>query len=260
MRKENKIISLKAVIENNLPSVSIDLVIFGFHENHLKILLLKNKDKESWTLPGGFIAKEESLESAASRLLFQRTGLNDIFLQQFHAFGDPERTRINKRAELLEEQYAKDKHAQEFIEWVLGRFITIGFYALVEFTEVEPKHDIFTIECQWHDVHDLPLLVSDHQSIIETALKTLRQQLNYQPIGLNLLPHEFTMPELQSLYETILGKSLDRRNFQRKMLSYKILERLATKRKGGAYKAPYLYRFDKESYEEALQSGLKDLW
>jgi 8-oxo-dGTP diphosphatase len=260
MTNDNEILSLKSVIEDNLPSLSIDLVIFGFHENHLKILLLKNKDKDSYTLPGGFIAKEESLETAANRLLFFRTGLNDIFLQQFHAFGDPERTRINKRAELLQEQYAKDKHAQEFIKWVLNRFITIGFYALVEFTKVEPKHDIFTIECQWHDVNDLPLLVSDHQLIIETALKTLRQHLNYQPIGLNLLPNEFTMPELQSLYETILGKNLDRRNFQRKMLSYKILERLPTKRKGGAYKSPYLYQFDKENYEEALRSGLKDLW
>src|SRR5690606_16662882 len=110
MRKDNGVISLKNVIEDNLPCVSIDLTIFGFHENHLKVLLLKNKDKESWTLPGGFILKEESLETAANRLLFRRTGLNNIFLQQFHVFGDPERTRINKRAQLLEEQYAEDEY------------------------------------------------------------------------------------------------------------------------------------------------------
>src|SRR3546814_8523171 len=99
--KDNEIISLKNVIEDNLPSISIDIAIFGFHENHLRILLLKNKDKESWTLPGGFIGKEESLEEAANRLLFSRTGLNNIFLQQFHAFGDPERTRIDRKSTRL---------------------------------------------------------------------------------------------------------------------------------------------------------------
>jgi len=260
MKEDHSVISLKDVIEDNLPSVSIDLAVFGFHENHLKILLLKTLDKENWTLPGGFIRKDESLDIAANRLLSNRTGLDQVFLQQFHAFGDPDRTRLNRNIEFLKKQFSIDEHPDEFIEWILNRFITIGFYALVEFTEVNAVPDAYTIECHWHDVHELPSLVSDHQSIIETALKTLRQQLNYQPIGLNLLPQEFTMPELQRLYETILGKSLDRRNFQRKMLGYKILERLPTKRKGGAYKAPYLYRFDKDSYEEALQSGLKDLW
>ncbi len=260
MEEDNEIVSLKNVIADNLPSVSIDLVVFGFHENHLKILLLKTLDKENWTLPGGFIKNDESLDLAANRLLSSRTGLDQVFLQQFHAFGDPDRTKLNRNIEFLKKQFSIDKHADEFIEWILKRFITIGFYALVEFTEVKPVPDAYTIECQWHDVHELPSLVSDHQSIIETALKTLRQQLNYQPIGLNLLPQKFTMPELQSLYETILGKNLDRRNFQRKMLSYKILERLPVKRTGGAYKAPYLYKFDKESYEDALQSGLKDLW
>lgn len=260
MREESEVLSLKDIIKEHLPSVSIDLAVFGFHENHLKILLLKTLDKENWTLPGGFIQNNESLDMAANRLLSRRTGLDQVFLQQFHTFGDPDRTRLNRNIELLRKQFSISEHAEGFIEWILKRFITIGFYALVDFTEVNAVPDAYTIECQWHDVHELPPLVSDHQLIIETALKTLRQQLNYQPIGLNLLPHEFTMPELQSLYETILGKSLDRRNFQRKMLGYKILERLPTKRKGGAYKAPFLYQFDKESYEEALQSGLKDLW
>lgn len=247
-------------IKDYLPALSLDLVIFGFHENQLKTLLLKNRDKASWALPGGFIFKEEPLETAALRVLSQRTGLNDLFLKQFHVFGDPDRTRANNRADLLKEQIAEDETAAEIREWVLGRFVTVGFYALVEYTKVEPKPDIFTIECAWHDINALPVLISDHKNIIEKALETLRLHLNYQPVGINLLPKEFTMPELQRLYETILGKDLDRRNFQRKILSYNILERLPTKRTGGAYKAPYLYRFDEDKYLQALQTGWKDLW
>lgn len=257
---ENWNLSFRKEINNYLQSVSIDLVIFGFHENQLKILLLKNKDKKSWTLPGGFIYKAESLEVAAKRILSERTGLEDIFLQQFHVFGNPDRTKENKRAELLEEQIGHDKIATEIKEWILSRFITVGYYALLEYTEVETRPDIFSLDCSWHDHNALPALISDHDQIIASALSTLRQHLNYQPLGINLLPKEFTMPELQRLYETILNKSLDRRNFQRKMLSYNILKRLPVKRTGGAYKAPYLYIFNEKNYQQALSNGLKDLW
>ena len=257
---ENWNTSFRREMDNYLPSASIDLVIFGFHENQLKILLLKNKDKTSWSLPGGFIYKTESLEAAAKRILSERTGLNEIFLQQFHVFGDPERTKENNRSGLLEEQIGNDEVALEIKEWILGRFITVGYYALLEFTEVQTRPDIFSLACSWHDHNSLPALISDHGQIISSALSTLRQHLNYQPVGMNLLPKEFTMPELLRLYETILGKSLDRRNFQRKMLSYHILERLPEKRTGGAFKAPYLYRFNEDNYQQALQNGLKDLW
>lgn len=257
---ENWIASFRQEIDNYLPSVSVDLVIFGFHENQLKILLLKNKDKSSWSLPGGFINRSESLVAAAKRILSERTGLEEIFLQQFHVFGDPERTRENNRAALLEEQIGDDKNAREIKEWILGRFITVGYYALLEYTEVKTRPDIFSLDCSWHDQNALPGLISDHDQIIASALNTLRQHLNYQPLGINLLPKEFTMPELQRLYETILNKTLDRRNFQRKMLSYNILERQPLKRTGGAYKAPYLYNFNENNYQQALKNGLKDLW
>ena len=257
---DNWIATFRQEIDNYLPSVSVDLVIFGFHENQLKILLLKNKDKSSWSLPGGFIQISESLLAAAKRILSERTGLHEIFLQQFQAFGDPERPRENNRAALLHEQIGNDKIANEIKEWILGRFITVGYYALLEYTEVKTRPDIFSLDCSWHDHNDLPDLISDHQQIIVLALNTLRQHLNNQPIGINLLPKAFSMPELQSLYETILNKALDRRNFQRKMLSYNILERLPLKRTGGAYKAPYLYKFNDDNYQQALKNGLKDLW
>jgi len=260
MMNENFNESFRKKIDQFLPSVSIDLVVFGFHENQLKILLLKNKDKLSWGLPSGFIFLNEDLEDAAKRILTEKTGIENIFLRQFHVFGRANRTRENNREALLEEQLVQDDTADEIKRWILSRFVTVGYYALLEYTEVKIRPDIFSLDCSWHDINAIPPVISDHNAIIDAALQTLRQQVHYEPVGMNLLPEEFTLPELQRLYETILGKSIDRRNFQKKMLSYNIVSRLPRKRTGGAYRSPYLYRFDEEHYAQALKSGLKDLW
>jgi hypothetical protein len=137
------------------------------------------------------------------------------------------------------------------------RFVSVGYYALVEFSKVSPRPDWLSDECQWYDIHKVPALIYDHNEMVEKALETLRIRLNDYPVGYNLLHEKFTMPELQRLYETILDKPLDRRNFQKKMLSLGILERLKERKTGGAHKAPYLYRFDKKKYERAMKQGLK---
>ena len=236
-----------------IPSVSIDNVIFGFHENELKVLLLHLKKAEKWALPGGFIFKNEEMDDAAVRILRTRTGLKTIFLQQFHVFGGTNRDYSNITLGLLEREGA----AMSKENWLLQRFVTIGYYALVDYNKVTPQPDSFSIQCAWHDVNKLPGLLFDHQQIIEKALHTLRLQLNYQPIGYNLLPKEFTLKNLQVLYETILGRKLDRSNFNRKILSYCILQKKDKQYAGGAHKAPFLYAFDKISYFKALQHGLE---
>lgn len=228
-----------------LRHLSVDSVIFGFHENELKVLLIRWKDGP-WCLPGGFIKKEESLNTSASRILEERTGLNDIFLQQFHVFGDANREKNKKNFN------SKLKNS-----WIMDRFVTVGYYALVEYSKVKPKPDWLSDECAWWDIHSIPSLVYDHNEILEKALDVLRQSLNDHPIGYNLLPEKFTMPELQRLYETILDKEIDRRNFQKKVLSLDILVRLEERKTGGAHKAPYLYRFDKRKYDRALKEGLR---
>ena len=238
--------------ENYLPHISIDCVVFGFHEGVLKVLLLEVKNEEGWYLPGGFILKDEPIETAATRILKERTSLDKIFLQQFHIFGDPKRSNDHF------EMYSALLPAEE--NWFVNRFLTIGYYALVDFCDVNPSPDIFSADCVWCDLHEVPELGLDHALILKTALDTLRLQLNYQPIGYNLMPKEFTMPELQKLYETILDKKLDRRNFQRRMLGFGILKRSEQIRKGGAHKAPYLYTFDLENYEAALKEGFKGGW
>ncbi|HEX4372767.1 MAG TPA: NUDIX domain-containing protein [Puia sp.] len=238
------------------PGLSIDSVIFGFHENQLKVLLTKLKRMELWALAGGFVLKNEHLDDAAVRILRERTGLSDIFLNQFYVFGEPNRS--DKKFHIKRMQHVGWPVTKDY--WLLQRFITIGYYALVNFSNVEPTRDYISDICDWYDIHDLPPMIIDHGKILDKALEVLRTQLKYQPIGYNLLPQKFTMPELQKLYETILDIQLDRRNFQRKMLGYGILKRLEKRREGGAHKAPYLYSFDLKKYHKALKDGLHGAW
>lgn len=226
-----------------LTHLSVDCVIFGFHDNTLRVLLLKWKEGP-WCLPGGFVKHEESLDQSAVRILKERTGLDEIYLRQFYTFGDPKREKGKKHRE----------------HWIGKRFISVGYYALVEYSLVSPKPDIFSSECRWWDVTSLPTLIYDHKDIAGKALEALRLDLNDHPIGYNLLPAKFTMPELQKLYETILDEELDRRNFQKRMLSLDILVRLKERKTGGAHKAPFLYRFDKKKYDRAMKQGLGVRW
>lgn len=233
-----------------LPHLSVDCVIFGFHENQLKVLLLRWKESGVWALPGGFVKRHESLDDSAARTLQERTGLSQIFLQQFHVFGNPEREKGKNSIQVLANRQS----------WFMERFVTVGYYALVEFSKANPRHDTFTVDCAWWDVDSVPTLLFDHNEIIRRALSSLRRSLNDHPVGYNLLPQKFTMPELQHLYETILGKSLDRRNFQKKIRSLGILNRLKERKTGGAHKAPYLYKFNLKKYQKASREGLTGTW
>jgi 8-oxo-dGTP diphosphatase len=238
------------LLEGNLsflPHISVDCVIFGFHDDQLKVLLLKWKDWQSWCVPGGFVKRNESLEDSANRTLEERTGLQNIFLRQFYAFGDPDRERGKKPF----------KAVGPTKSWVMERFITIGYWALVEFSKVTPRPDWLSEECKWWDIHKIPKLISDHNRIVDKALEALRISLNDHPVGYNLLPEKFTMPQLQRLYETILDAPLDRRNFQKKMLALDVLEKLSERKTGGPHRSPFLYRFDKKKYERAMAHGLK---
>lgn len=232
-----------------IPHLSIDCVIFGFHDNQLKVLLLQWKDTKRWCLPGGFIYREEHIDDAAVRILRDRTGLKNIYLRQFYTFGDPVRERGKHGIHTPKNVKSSS--------WLMQRFITVGYWALVEFSKVTPSPDEFSMDCKWWDINKVPELILDHNDILDKALDSLRMNIHDYPVGRDLLPEKFTMPELQSLYETILGKPLDRRNFQKKILSFGILERLKERKQGGAHKAPFLYKFDQKKYQQALKQGLK---
>ncbi len=237
----------KKIIEQ----VSIDCVIFGFYDNQLKVLLLKFKGVDAWALPGGFVFHNESIEEAANRILKDRTGIKDIYLEQFYVFGDKNRQFRDVHEQVMTVNGIKS----EANHWLYQRFISVGFYALVDFSKVTPEPDDLSEICGWYDIEDIPHLAFDHPQIFQKALDTLRSNLDTKLIGFNLLPETFTMSELQSLYETILGKKLIRTNFQRKMLSLEILERVEKKFSGGSHKAPYLYRHDAAKGEAFLKSN-----
>ncbi len=236
----------KNISEQCIHYLSLDCVVFGFHENQLKVLLLKWKGTQEWSLPGGFIRKKESVDDAAQRCLQERTGLKKIFLQHFENFGDIDRYDQKKT-------WDKTKLNLPRIKWS-ERTISIGYYALVEYSQVNPTPDFLTDECEWFSIDDIPTLLFDHNRIITVALQALQRQLPYLPIK-HLLPSTFTMPELQKLYETILGRHLDARNFHRKILATGIVEKLEKRREGTPYKSPFLFRFSAARYTKMLKEG-----
>ncbi len=254
-RRQNYGMDLKKILQSKsdeawkiyIPNLSIDCVVFGFHDSVLKVLVIKMKGHDIWALPGGYVLKTESLIAAANRILENRTGVADIYLQQFRVFGDLNRS----------EDFFKDFDDSL---WHKQRFLSVGFYALVDFTKVNLIIDDTSDDCQWKSIDELPNLMMDHKQIFDKALIRLRKELNHKPIGYNLLPEKFTMPELQKLYEIILNKKLNRGNFYRKMLRYDILVKLDESRKGGAHKAADLYTFDFEKYQNALKNGLSESW
>jgi ADP-ribose pyrophosphatase YjhB (NUDIX family) len=223
-----------------LPGISIDCVIFGFHDNQLKILLLNFKNTDWFALPGGFIKESENLDEAAQRILEERTGLTNIYLEQFYVFGDKDRRNNEVLKSLM---FFVDGKPLSPDHYLMRRFLSIGYYALIDFTKATPSPDAISNSCEWYDIEAIPTLIYDHSLMVTKALETLRFFLDEKLIGFNLLPELFTMNDLQNLYETILDKKLLRTNFQRKMLSLGILERLDKKMTGAANKAPYLYRF-----------------
>lgn len=223
-----------------LPGISVDCVIFGFHENQLKVLLLQFHNTHVWSLAGGFVGVEEDVDQAAARVLYERTGLTDIYLEQFYTFGDLERNV--RAAEEHRDVTAAMGSPDDDLSWLAKRYITIGYYALVDYSKVVVNPGDISDAADWVDVSSLPKLFLDHTNIVNKALEAMRQSLDEKLIAFELLGDTFTMSEIQAVYETILGKKIVRTNFQRKMLSLDILDRIEKKFTGGAHKAPYLYR------------------
>ena len=237
--------------QHYLSHLSIDPVIFGYHDQQLRILLLKWIGHNAWGLPGGFIRRREPLSQAANRILQERTGLDNVFLQQFHIFGDSPYRLQEQNASEISERYGYAVADS----WLFERTLSISYFALVDYSRVSVTTDFFTEGYQWCDVGEIPALLFDQNEVVEKALVTLRHQIYHQPIGYNLLPEKFTLPEIHSLYETILGKKLDQWNFVKKLVSLGIIKKLAEKRSIGAHRSPYLYQFEKETYEDALKLG-----
>lgn len=225
---------------NYLPHIAYDSVIFGFSSEKLKILVTKYHNTGLFALPGGFVGRNENLNDAVLRGLKERTGLDNIFLEQFYTFGDVARFKPEVMQSILE----ANGHDSEQYRWMLDRFISIAYYALINYDDVTPRPDALSDSCEWYDLDKLPPLMLDHVDIVSKALTTLRANIERKVVGMNLLPPQFTMKELQNVYEAILGEKLHRGGFQRKILSMGILKRHEKQYSGKAHKAPFLYSFE----------------
>lgn len=238
--------------EDYIQQLSIDCVIFGYQENELKVLVPKiNLVEAIYTLPGGFIQQNESIDHAALRVLNERTGIHNIYLEQYRTFGNVERKNsevlnalgeINKQ--IIDNNLLRIKIAST--AWFSQRFVSIGYYALVDINKVQLQTGEIDESVNWYNVKNLPKMIMDHNEMVKYALEALRQNLDQKLIGFNLLPDTFTMREVQELYEAIYDKPFARNNFQKKILDLNVLERLEKKFTGAANKAPFLYRFRRD--------------
>lgn len=225
------------------PHVSVDCVVFGYNGENLKVLLIErtiDEDKGLYNdkkLPGSIIYEDEDLDTAASRILNELTGLKNVFLKQFHSFGDPERTSNPRDVNWLE-RTTKTK---------IGRIVTVGYVALIKIS----RKIIFESEnttARWYSIEELSKmnLAFDHNQIAEEALKFMRKQITLEPNMLfELLPQKFTMTELRTLHDIVVGVKSDVRNFQKKMLQFDGLIPLNEVKKNVPHRAPKLYKFDK---------------
>jgi 8-oxo-dGTP diphosphatase len=237
------------------PNLTIDCAIFGYHDDELQLLLVKNKIITKWCLPGGFVRKDESLDQAATRITAERTGIDNLFLKQFKTFGDPGRN--NPRGAFDPERLFEMMQVQlEEDSWLTGETVSVGFYAITDIVNAIPKADFLSSECGWFPVDKLPALGFDHDEMVREALFTMRMHLYHFPIGKNFLRQKFTLKEIKRFYEVMSGKQLNASNFPNKLISLGLIVKLDEKRNIGAHRSPAYYKFDEESYEKALQEGL----
>ena len=212
--------------------VAVDCIIFGFIEGEVKLLIIKrvmNPCKGSWSLMGGFVSPEESMDEAANRILYDLTGLKDLYMTQLYTHGD----------------LGRDPGA---------RVISTSYYSLIKIQDIDPDHTMIS-DARWCPINELPELIFDHSKMVEMALDSLRHEAHRKPIGFELLPPKFTIPQLQSLYEAIYQQKIDKRNFRKSILKMNLLDQLDEKDKENSRKGAWLYSFNEEKYKELLRQG-----
>lgn len=218
------------------PALAVDLVVFGYHEQTLSVLLLNRKEepfKDQWTLPGAFLQMEETFQQTCSRVLETKLGMDDVFVEQLFSFDDP----------------ARDPR---------GRVISVTYYALVNPHKLEITAGKMANDVKWFNVKKVPALGFDHKEIFNKALQRLKSKILYFPVGFELLDELFTMTELHDLYECILGINIDRRNFRRKILDSAYIINTGQKREGLQNRHPDLYKFNKRLKQNNFQLNISN--
>ncbi|MFT3705963.1 MAG: NUDIX domain-containing protein [Agriterribacter sp.] len=225
---------MKSFASYKNPSLAVDLLVFGYYENSLSVLLLNRKEepfKDEWTLPGGFLKMEETFQDTCLRVLNTKLGLSNLYLEQLYSFDAP----------------GRDPR---------GRVISVAYFSLINPQKFTVATGSMANDVQWFDVHTMPELGFDHTAIFEKGLQRLKSKILYYPVGFELLDDLFTLPELHQLYECILGVTIDRRNFRRKILDSAYIVATGKKREGMQNRHPDLYRFNKKLQPNTFQLNI----
>ena len=219
----------------NKINLSVDAVVFGYDkETGISLTLIKRKNppfQNAWALPGGLVKYAESLETAVERELKEETGIQVNYLEQLYTYGTPDRDPRN-------------------------RVVSVAYYGLIRQSQFHLHADTDASDAQWFNINQLPDLAFDHQIIVDTAILRLKNKITYEPVGFELLDQKFPFIQLQTLYETIRGKKLDRRNFKKKFLQLGILEKLPEKHSSGKGRPGSVYQFKKKAYFELKKNGM----
>lgn len=219
-------------IQEDKMYVATDCVIFGFDEGNLKLLIFKRRVKPLigvWSLIGSFVRLNEDVSEAAKRVLEEITGLENVFMEELKCYG------------------AADRDPG-------FRCISVAQYALMRIGEYD-KELVRKHGADWYDIEEVPDLVLDHNQMVQDALERIKRKARYKPIGFELLPEKFTIPQLQRLYEAVYRKKLDARNFRKKVLSLNVLIKLDEKDKSTSRRGAFLYKFDQKKYQKLQDSG-----
>ena len=214
-------------------ALTVDCVVFGLDDDDLKVLLIQRDlppFEGKWALPGGFVRLDETLEESARRELQEETGIENVYLEQLYTVGELKRDPRE-------------------------RVVTVAYYALVKLSDHQVQAATDARNAAWFAVEDVPPLAFDHQKILEMAHERLRGKVRYKPIGFELLPARFTLRQIQHVYEVVLDRQLDKRNFRKKFLSMDILVELDEVETDVAHRAARLYRFDHQKYERLTKQG-----
>lgn len=219
--------------EYERPALATDCAIFGFDGGELKLLLLERENapfRGTWALPGGFVHMQETTEAAAKRILLEKAGIRNVFIEQLYTFSEIERDPRE-------------------------RIVSVAYFALVNKTQFRLIAGRDTIQAEWHPISALPELGFDHRNIVSLAVDRLKGKVRYQPVGFELLDEKFTLSQLQALYEAILQSPVDKRNFRKKLLGMGLLKQLDEKEQNVPRKAAFYYSFDKRAYQELTKKG-----
>ncbi|MEE9363616.1 MAG: NUDIX domain-containing protein [Cellulophaga sp.] len=239
-------------LAKSISQLSINCVIFRFYKQVLQIPVVGVLNNDIWYIPGGFIGQDEGIDEAAKRILQEQTELENLPLYQFGTFGPVHREFGSEFSSIQGFNIPKD-----LLDWISKRFITIGYYSVIGPEEINLNTNLFFKDVKWINVEDANILGLDHSLLVSEARKTLGAELLRKPLLLSFMPETFTIPELQKLYEAILGRSIDRGNFRQRILKSKSIIKIGATQEKTKRRPADLYKFDKEMYFKSLTQDVK---